>query len=104
MQRNLSKSAYIKLLCGEKILELVPDGIRAISHHAVSFTKFTEIESIKVTPTHVFIFVYLTFADDTTAYIIPRTKVTEGDLNAFITDLKGTMHSTTNNQPVLGVS
>ena len=75
MQRNLSENVYLKLLCGEKVLELVPNGIRAISHHAVSFTKFTEIESIKVTPTHV-----------------------------FITDLKATMHSTTNNQPVLGVS
>jgi|GEM_PF-4947916 len=98
IQREVSKSKYAGMLCGQYDIELVPDGIRETTPNgAISFTKFTQINCIEVTSTHVYIYIY-SAADDLNAYVIPKAKVFEGDLDAFIADLKDNIQSSRNNQ------
>jgi hypothetical protein len=68
---------------GEHELELLSDGIRHTNSVNDTKQKFAGIERVEITPSHVFIFI-----SSISAYVISKTKVSEGDLDAFATDLK----------------
>lgn len=68
---------------GEHELELLPNGIREVTSANEHITKFEGIERVEATETHVFV-----FFSSLSAYVIPKAKVTEGDLNTFVDALK----------------
>jgi hypothetical protein len=84
---------------GEHDLEILQDGIREMTVVNEQLTKYPGIERVEVTQTHVYIYIGPIYA-----YIIPKAKVTEGDLDAFITELKDKMQSSGNCQPILNKS
>jgi hypothetical protein len=94
-QNEFSKSKYKIMLFCEHELELMPYGIRATTNSTSALSKYTEIDSIEVTPTHIFIF------NSMPTYIIPKAKVSEGDLDAFITALKDRIQPSGNSQTVM---
>lgn len=73
---------------GEHELELLSDGIRHTNSVNDTTQKFAGIERVEITPSHVFI-----FTSSVSAYVISKTKVSEGDLDAFATDLKDKLQS-----------
>jgi hypothetical protein len=86
------------LFCEHEI-ELLSDGIRDATSVNETMIKFAGIERIEITPSHVFI-----FTSSFSAHVIPKAKVSEGDLDAFISDLKDKMQSSGNCQPILNKS
>jgi hypothetical protein len=76
---------------GEHELELLSDGIRHTNSVNDTTQKFAGIERVDITPSYVFI-----FTSSVSAYVISKTKVSEGDLDAFATDLKDRIQSSGN--------
>jgi Ca2+/Na+ antiporter len=72
---------------GEHELELLPDGIREVTSVNEHITKFSGIEKVEATETHVFVFL-----GSLSAYVIPKSKISEGCLDAFVTALRGNIH------------
>lgn len=68
---------------GEHELELLPDGIREITSVNEHITKYEGIERVEATETHIFV-----FFSSLSAYVIPKAKVSQGDLDAFVVGLK----------------
>lgn len=91
-----SKGKNKRIFC-EHELELAPDSIRATTNSAFNETKITDINCIGITPTHIFIFI----TNFVNAFVIPKAKVSEGDLDAFITVMKDRIQSSGNSQPIL---
>jgi len=81
---------------GEHELELLPDDLRDISSANKTTMKFSKIGNIEDTGTHIFI-----VARSFSVFVIPKAKVSEGDLDAFITTLKDKIQSSGNSQTIL---
>ncbi len=72
---------------GEHELELLPDGIREVTSVNEHITKFSGIEKVEATETHVFV-----FFSSLSAYVIPKSKISEGNLDAFVIALRVNIH------------
>lgn len=78
--RQIYTSKENKGLIGDHEIELEPDGIRYINHENTRIGKFAKIEHIELTATHIFI-----FTRPNNVYIIPKSKIIEGDLDVITT-------------------
>jgi hypothetical protein len=72
-----------RLVLCEHEIEILPDGFVDKSPLGEQRTKFPAIVRLDETPSHVFI-----FTGSLQAHIIPKGKVSEGDLGAFVGQLK----------------
>lgn len=64
-------------------LEIITDGLVERTPVGEQKTQFQGIDRIESTPTHSFVFIGTLLA-----YVIPHAKVTEGDVDSFMTTLK----------------
>jgi len=74
----------------EHELAILPEGIHEKTDVNEQLSAFSEIERIEITDTHVFIFI-----GTMQAHVIPKNKVLEGDLDAFVSALRGKMDAVT---------
>jgi hypothetical protein len=81
--RRLYQEGRNPSVLGRHTLELGPQGLRDRSEGGEELTAWSSVERVAVTDTHAFVYI-----GSVNAHPIPRARIVEGDLDAFVTELR----------------